>query len=56
MRFADYLFVTEEDAIANLVREGRPRESIFLVGNVMIDSLRHFCLWRNNRLSERNWG
>jgi UDP-N-acetylglucosamine 2-epimerase (non-hydrolysing) len=39
---ADYLFVTEEDAIANLVKEGRPRESIFLVGNVMIDSLRHF--------------
>jgi len=39
---ADYLFVTEEDAIENLVREGRPRESIFLVGNVMIDSLRHF--------------
>ena len=39
---ADYLFVTEEDAITNLVREGRPRDSIFLVGNVMIDSLRHF--------------
>jgi len=39
---ADYLFVTEEDAIANLVKEGRPRDSIFLVGNVMIDSLRHF--------------
>ncbi len=39
---ADYLFVTEEDAIGNLVREGRPRASIFLVGNVMIDSLRHF--------------
>jgi len=39
---ADYLFVTEEDAIANLLKEGRPRESIFMVGNVMIDSLRHF--------------
>jgi UDP-N-acetylglucosamine 2-epimerase (non-hydrolysing) len=39
---ADYLFVTEEDAIGNLLREGRPRESIFLVGNVMIDSLCHF--------------
>lgn len=39
---ADYLFVTEEDAIQNLLREGRPRENIFLVGNVMIDSLRHF--------------
>ncbi len=39
---ADYLFVTEDDAIENLLREGRPRERIFLVGNVMIDALRHF--------------
>src|SRR5438093_7117505 len=39
---AEFLFVTEEDAIGNLLKEGRPRESIFLVGNVMIDSLRHF--------------
>jgi UDP-N-acetylglucosamine 2-epimerase (non-hydrolysing) len=39
---ADYLFVTEEDAIEHLLKEGRPRESIFLVGNVMIDSLCHF--------------
>jgi UDP-N-acetylglucosamine 2-epimerase (non-hydrolysing) len=39
---ANYLFVTEEDAIANLLREGRPRASIHFVGNVMIDSLRHF--------------
>ena len=39
---ADYLFVTEEDAIDNLMREGRPRERIFLVGNVMIDALRQF--------------
>lgn len=39
---ADYLFVTEEDAVENLLREGRPRQSIFLVGNVMIDSLHSF--------------
>ena len=39
---ADYLFVTEEDGIANLLKEGRPRASIHLVGNLMIDSLRHF--------------
>lgn len=39
---ADYLFVTEEDASQHLLKEGRPRESIFLVGNVMIDSLCHF--------------
>ena len=39
---ADYLFVTEADAIANLTKEGRPRDRIYFVGNVMIDALRHF--------------
>lgn len=39
---ASYLFVTEEGAIANLLKEGRQRSSIHLVGNLMIDSLRHF--------------
>ncbi len=39
---ADYLFVTEEDAIGHLLKEGRPREAIHFVGNVMIDSL---CLF-----------
>ena len=39
---ADFLFVTEEGAIKNLLREGRPREAIHFVGNVMIDSLRIF--------------
>jgi UDP-N-acetylglucosamine 2-epimerase (non-hydrolysing) len=39
---AGFLFVTEEDAIKNLLNEGRPRESIHLVGNVMIDSLCYF--------------
>ena len=39
---SDYLFVTEEVAVENLVREGRPLSSIHFVGNVMIDSLRHF--------------
>jgi UDP-N-acetylglucosamine 2-epimerase (non-hydrolysing) len=39
---AEFLFATEEDAVDNLLREGRPRESIHLVGNVMIDSLLHF--------------
>src|ERR1700684_1088288 len=34
---ANYLFVTEEDAIENLLREGRPQEAIHFVGNVMID-------------------
>jgi len=39
---AGYLFATEQDAVDNLVREGRPRERIYLVGNVMIDALMHF--------------
>ena len=39
---ADYLFVTEQDAIDNLLREGRTRDDIFFVGNVMIDALRQF--------------
>lgn len=33
---ADYLFVTEEDAIEHLLKEGRPRESIYLVGLSLI--------------------
>ncbi len=50
---ADYLFVTEQDAIENLLREGRPRESIFLVGNVMIDSLHNFLpLAKKSRIGE----
>jgi UDP-N-acetylglucosamine 2-epimerase (non-hydrolysing) len=33
------LFVSEESGVKNLRREGVPEEKIFLVGNVMIDSL-----------------
>ncbi len=36
---ADFLFVTEESGVKNLRNEGTPSERIFLVGNVMIDSL-----------------
>jgi UDP-N-acetylglucosamine 2-epimerase (non-hydrolysing) len=39
---AEYMFVTEEDAIANLLKEGRPRDRIYFVGNVMIDALYQF--------------
>jgi len=39
---ADYLFATEQDAVENLLREGRSRQSIHLVGNVMIDALKYF--------------
>src|SRR5580692_4411275 len=39
---ADDLFVTEQGAVENLVREGRSRDSIHFVGNVMIDAMRQF--------------
>ena len=40
---SDFLFTTEEAGNENLRREGIPREKIFFVGNVMIDTLVH-CL------------
>lgn len=39
---SDYLFVTEKSGLENLSREGIPDEKVFLVGNVMIDSLINF--------------
>jgi UDP-N-acetylglucosamine 2-epimerase (non-hydrolysing) len=36
---SDFLFVTEESGVENLRREGIPNEKIFLVGDVMIDTL-----------------
>ncbi len=38
---ADVLLVSEPAGAANLVREGRDSASISLVGNIMIDNLRH---------------
>ena len=38
---SDLLFVTEESGARNLRNEGVPQERVFLVGNVMIDTLRH---------------
>lgn len=38
---ADMLFVSEPAGVDNLLREGKPREQIHLVGNVMIDTLFH---------------
>jgi len=37
-----YLFITEESAYKNLHQEGIPKEKIFFVGNVMIDTLKKF--------------
>ena len=39
---ADYCFTTCEDASLNLIKEGRSKESIFMMGNTMIDSLVKF--------------
>lgn len=36
---ADYLFVTEESGLHNLLSEGVDKSKMFMVGNVMIDSL-----------------
>lgn len=39
---SDMHFTTCKDANDNLKNEGIPKEKIFLVGNVMIDTLKHF--------------
>jgi UDP-N-acetylglucosamine 2-epimerase (non-hydrolysing) len=39
---SDLLFASEPSAVENLLAEGRPRNRIFLAGNVMIDTLRQF--------------
>ncbi len=39
---SDYLFVTEQDGLDNLKKEGISDNKIFFVGNVMIDSLAYY--------------
>jgi UDP-N-acetylglucosamine 2-epimerase (non-hydrolysing) len=46
---ADFLFVSEPSGVENLLKEGRPASQIFLVGNVMIDTLKS-CLARARQL------
>jgi len=36
---SDYFFVTEASGVNNLLREGKPKDRIHFVGNVMIDNL-----------------
>lgn len=36
---ADYLFVTEQSGIDNLIKEGKEKKKIFFVGNTMIDTM-----------------
>jgi UDP-N-acetylglucosamine 2-epimerase (non-hydrolysing) len=43
------MFVSEPDGVRNLVREGRPRAAVKLVGNVMIDALRAHSAIANGR-------
>ena len=51
---SDLLFVTEESGVENLKREGLPADKIFLVGNVMIDSLlRHRELAAKSSILDR---
>ncbi len=41
-RISDLLFVTEKSGIENLRNEGVPDEKVHFVGNVMIDSVKHY--------------
>jgi UDP-N-acetylglucosamine 2-epimerase (non-hydrolysing) len=59
---ADYLFVTEPSGIDNLHREGCAPDRVFLVGNVMIDTLlaradeaKRACPWTAFEGSERRY-
>jgi UDP-N-acetylglucosamine 2-epimerase (non-hydrolysing) len=50
---ADFFFVTEKAASSNLIKENRPRENIFFVGNVMIDNL-YYQLKKSDNKSFKN--
>src|SRR5712692_2297856 len=48
---SDYLFLTEEGARQNLLREGIAEDKISFVGNVMIDSLEGYrSLWERSQI------
>jgi len=44
---SDYFFVTERAGVYNLMKEGKPTDHIFLVGDVMVDNL----LYQNAKLN-----
>jgi UDP-N-acetylglucosamine 2-epimerase (non-hydrolysing) len=59
---SDFLFVTEESGVSNLTKEGVDASHIFLVGNVMIDTLRQqaataetMAAWTRFGLAERRY-
>lgn len=39
---SDLFFVTENSGVQNLLKEGKPKEKIFMVGNTMIDTFEAF--------------
>lgn len=53
---SEYLFITEKNATANLLKEGVPQDKIHFVGNVMIDSLTYYLSKEttSNILTEMN--
>ncbi|RPI03930.1 MAG: UDP-N-acetylglucosamine 2-epimerase (non-hydrolyzing) [Calditrichaeota bacterium] len=61
-KIADFLFVTEQSGLDNLRREGVADNKVFLVGNVMIDSLldhlakaEKLALWEEYKLKPQNY-
>jgi UDP-N-acetylglucosamine 2-epimerase (non-hydrolysing) len=59
---SDFLFITEEGALRNLLNEGIPACRIFFVGNVMIDTLRQqsaraaeMSFWKTMDLESREY-
>ena len=55
---SDYLFVTEESGMDNLLNEGQKESNIFFVGNLMIDSL-HYGLEKiknRDKFSNQDYG
>jgi len=49
---SDFLFVTEPSGVENLLKEGKPKERIYFVGNVMIDALQRFLPGARNYVPE----
>ncbi len=55
-QISDYLFITEESARKNLIRENIPGHKIFFTGNCMIDSLVKFLKPAQELNMAKNWG
>ena len=52
----DYLFTSCDDANKNLIREGISESKIFLVGNIMIDSIMRYKEEAEKRETYKNYG